>query len=140
MSVSLSKNPYRLKENIGKTLERIYSEQSDKPFVGIFAFVQPILVIHDLDLVKKVLVKSEQYFVDRSIAIDENLDPLFGKNMFVIKGQRWRRVRVYLSPVFTSAKMKMKFYLVELCGKDLLKYLEMVTADCQYSEHTVYKR
>ncbi|KDR15961.1 hypothetical protein L798_09889 [Zootermopsis nevadensis] len=118
-----------LKENIGKTLQRIYSEHSDKPFVGIFAFDQPNLLIRDLDLVKNILVKDAQNFIDRVIAVDENLDPLLGKTIFVTKGQRWRRVRVNLTPVFTSAKMKLMFYLVELCGKDLVKYLDMVTAD-----------
>ncbi|KDQ77054.1 Cytochrome P450 6j1, partial [Zootermopsis nevadensis] len=118
-----------LKENVGKTFQRIYNEHSDKPFVGIFAFDQPSLLIRDLDLVKNILVKDAQYFIDRVVTVDENLDPLLGKNMFVIKGQRWRRVRVNLTPVFTSAKMKLMFYLVELCGKDLVKYLDMVTAD-----------
>jgi cytochrome P450 family 9 len=57
------------------------------------------------------------------------VDPLFGKNIFVIKGQRWRHVRLNLTPVFTSAKMKMMFCLVEICGKELVKYLDMVTAE-----------
>jgi hypothetical protein len=49
--------------------------------------------------------------------------------MFVIKGQRWRHVRLNLTPGFTSAKMKMIFYLVEICGKELVNYLNMATAD-----------
>jgi hypothetical protein len=118
-----------LKENIWKNLQRIYNEHSDKPFVVIFRFDQPILVIRDLELVKNILANDFQYFIDRAITVDENLDPLLGKNMFVIKGKRWRHVIVNLTPVFTSAKMKMMFYLVEICGKELVKYLDMFTAD-----------
>ncbi|XP_021925282.1 cytochrome P450 6j1-like [Zootermopsis nevadensis] len=118
-----------LKENIGKALQRIYSEHSDKPYVGIFAFDEPSLLIRDLDMVKNILVKDAQNFLDRSITVDEDVEPLLGKTMFVTKGQRWRRIRVKLTPVFTTAKIKMMLYLVELCGKDLVKYLDKVTAD-----------
>jgi cytochrome P450 family 6 len=118
-----------LKENIGKCLQKIYDDHSDKPYVGIYAFDQPSMVIRDLDLVKNILVKEAHNFTDRIVNVDEKLDPLFGKGIFVIKGQRWRQVRLNLTPVFTSAKMKMMFYLVEICGKELEKYLHVVTAD-----------
>jgi cytochrome P450 len=118
-----------LKVNIGKSLKTFYDDHSDKPYVGIFVFDQPILVIRDLDLVKNILVKDAHNFIDRTISTDENLDPLLGKMMFVIKGQRWRHVRLNLTPVFTSSKMKIMFHLVEICGKELAKYLEKVTAE-----------
>jgi hypothetical protein len=85
-------------------------------------------VIRDLELVKNVLIKDAQNFIDHTISLDENVDPLSGRTMFMLKGQRWRHIRVNLTQVFTSAKMKM-FYLVEICGKELVKYLDMVTAD-----------
>ncbi|XP_021925292.1 cytochrome P450 6j1-like [Zootermopsis nevadensis] len=118
-----------LKENVGKTFQRIYNEHSDKPFVGIFAFDQPSLLIRDLDLVKNILVKDAQYFIDRVITVDENVESLCANTLFSMKGKRWRKVRVNLTPAFTSAKMRMMFKLVELCGKDLVKYLDIVTAD-----------
>ncbi|EFN63659.1 Cytochrome P450 9e2 [Camponotus floridanus] len=40
--------------------------------------------------------------------IEEDQDPLFGKNLFALKGERWRQVRPLLSPAFTSSKMKSK--------------------------------
>jgi cytochrome P450 len=118
-----------LKVNIGKSLQTFYDDHSDKPYVGIFVFDQPILLVRDLDLVKNILVKHAHNFIDRTISMDENLDPLFGRIISLIKGQRWRQVRVNLTPVFTSAKMKMMFHLVEICGKELGKYLDVVTAD-----------
>jgi cytochrome P450 len=86
-------------------------------------------VVRDLELVKNILVKDVQYFIDSAATVEENVDPLAGKNMFVMKGKHWRHVRLNLTPVFTSAKMKMMFYLVEICGKELVKYLDMVTAE-----------
>jgi hypothetical protein len=115
------------KVNIGQQLQQIYDKHSDKPYVGIFSFDKPILLIRDLELVKNILVKDFQYFIDRVIAFDEKLDPLSSKALFVIKGQTWRHWRTNLTPVFTSGKMKTMFYLVDTCGKELADCLEKVS-------------
>jgi len=112
------------KVNIGKHLQQIYEEHSDKPYVGIFSFDKPILLIHDLELVKNILVKDFQYFIDRVISLDEKLDPLSSKTLFAIKGQLWRHWRTNMTPVFTSGKIKMMFYLVDTCGKELAECLD----------------
>ena len=57
------------KVNIGEQLQNIYEEHSDKPYVGIFTFDKPILLIRDLELVKNILVKDFQNFIDRVIYI-----------------------------------------------------------------------
>ena len=115
--------------NIGKHLQQIYDEHSDKPYVGIFSFDKPSLLIRDLELVKNILVKESQYFVDRIISINEKLDPLFSRSVFVIKGEHWRYLITNLTPVYTSGKMKMMFYLVDTCGKELADCLQKATAD-----------
>jgi cytochrome P450 family 6 len=117
------------KVGIGHHLQKIYEENKDVPYVGMFSFDQPSLLIRDLDLVKNILVKDSQHFIDRVISFNEALDPFFGKTMFSLKGQRWRHVRVNLTPVFTSGKMKKMFYLVEKCSKELADYLDRATAD-----------
>jgi hypothetical protein len=117
------------KVNFGKHFQQIYEEHSDKPCVGIFSFDKPSLLIRDPELVKNILVKDAQYFVDRTISLNEKLDPLFSRGLFAIKGQRWRYLRTSLTPVFTSGKMKMMFYLVDTCGKELADCLHKATAD-----------
>jgi hypothetical protein len=56
------------KVNIGNSLKTFYDDHSDKPYMGIFVFDQPILVIRDLDLVKNILVKDAHNFIDRTIS------------------------------------------------------------------------
>jgi len=112
------------KENIGNYLQKVYEEHIDKPYVGIFSFDNPILLVRDLELVKNILVKDFQYFIDRVTSFDEKLDPLSAKTLFVIKGQLWRHWRTNLTPAFTSGKMKMMFYLVDTCGKELADCLD----------------
>jgi cytochrome P450 family 6 len=116
-----------LKTTIGQQLQRIYTENNDKPYVGIFSFDRPSLLIRDLELLKNILVKDFQTFMDRIFSPDENLDPLLANMLAVSKGELWRHLRTNLSPVFTASKIKMVFFLVEACCKDLAEYLNNAT-------------
>jgi cytochrome P450 family 6 len=118
-----------LKLTVAQNFKNIYDEYSDKPYVGIFSFDQPSLLVRDPELIKDVLVKDSKFFSDRLMSVDVKLDPVFGKGLFVMKGPRWRQMRTNLTPVFTSGKMKNMFYLVDLCCKDLVDHLDRQTAD-----------
>jgi cytochrome P450 len=107
----------------------LYDEYGDKTYVGMFSLDQPSLLVRDPELVKNILVKDSKVFADRIISFDEKLDPVLGKTLFLLKGQRWRQMRVNLTPVFTSGKMKNMFYLVDLCCKDLSDLLDRETAE-----------
>ena len=123
------KNCVLLKATIGEQLQRIYNEHSDKPYVGIFTFDKPSLLIRDLELVKNVLVKDFQTFMDRAVSAEESFDPLVANCLSVLKGQIWRHLRTKLTPVFTSGKMKKMYYLLDTCGKELADCLDEATAD-----------
>jgi cytochrome P450 family 6 len=118
-----------MKVTIGDHLKNMYDEYSDKPYVGLFSFDQPSLLVRDLELIKEVLVKESRVFPDRIMSVDAKVDPMFGNGLFALKGRRWRQMRTNLSPVFTLAKMKNMFYLVDLCSKDLVEYLDRQAAD-----------
>jgi cytochrome P450 len=87
------------------------------------------LLIRDPELVKNILVKDFQTFMNHMMSFDENIDPLIGNTLFVLKGQIWRHLRTNLTQVFTSRKMKMMFYLLDTCGKELVECLGKATAD-----------
>ncbi|KAJ4432905.1 hypothetical protein ANN_15162 [Periplaneta americana] len=70
----------------GLYLKTIYDEHKDKPYVGIFAFDQPALVIHDLELIKSVLVKDAHVFIDRKFTVEKARDPLLHNGIFTLKG------------------------------------------------------
>jgi len=129
-----------LKTTVGEQLQRIYNEHSDKPYVGIFSFDKPSLLIRDLELVKNILVKNFQNFMDRTLTIEKRFDPLIANVLPMIRGQHWRHLRTNLTPVFTSGKMKMMFYLVDTSGKELADCLEKATADGKLPhDHYSYK-
>jgi cytochrome P450 family 6 len=99
-----------LRTTIGEQLQKIYNEHSDKPYVGIFSFDKPSLLIRDLELVKNILMKDFQTFTDRIFSCEEKYDPLLSKSIAVLNGQLWLHLRTKLTPVYTSRKMKMMFY------------------------------
>jgi cytochrome P450 len=102
--------------------------------VGIFSFDKPSLLIRDLELVKNILVKDFQNFMDRTLSLDDKFDPLLGKSLTVLKGQLWRHLRTNLTPVFTSRKMKKMFYLLDTSGKELADSLEKATSDGKFPQ------
>jgi len=52
----------------------MYVDFNDETYVGIFAFHQPSLVMRDLNLVKKILVKEAQSFIESIVTFNEVLD------------------------------------------------------------------
>jgi cytochrome P450 family 6 len=71
-----------LKLGIGHYLQKIYEEHKDMSYVGILSFRQPSLLIRDLDLVKKIVVKDAYKFMDRVVSIDDTVEPVGGKTVF----------------------------------------------------------
>jgi cytochrome P450 family 6 len=118
-----------MKTTVGNHLKNLYDEHGDKPYVGIFSFDKPNLLVRDPELVKKILVKDSKFFPDHIISVDVTLDPVFGNGLFASKGPRWRQNRVNLTPVFTSGKIKNMFHLMNTCSKDLTHCLDRETAD-----------
>lgn len=79
-------------------------------------FFKPVVIIRDPELIKDIAVKHFENFSDHQSFIDEKIDPIFGKNVLSLKGDRWREMRSTLSPSFTSNKMKFMFELVSKCS------------------------
>ena len=89
-----------------------YERFKDKDFHGIFLFGKPVLVVQNLEMIKNVMVKDFNHFVDRNCAsmnkMSEGgeLDQLWAKGMTDLSGEEWKDVRSTFTPIFTSGKMK----------------------------------
>ncbi|XP_069699331.1 cytochrome P450 6j1-like [Periplaneta americana] len=120
------------KVSIGSYLKDIYDDYKGEPYVGIFSMTEPAVVLRDLDLVKNILVKDAETFMNHILDLDEELDPLAARRLLTLRGERWRHMRVNLSPTFTAGKMRKMFYLVDNCGKELVKYVDAEVAEGKY--------
>lgn len=108
-----------LKSDVGQMFKSIYDKSKQNPFVGIWVFRNPAIVINSPELVKAVLVKDFAHFADRSTHADRSHDPLGADNLFFGKNPHWKYMRVKLTHLFSSAKMKTMFHLMNEIGQDL---------------------
>ncbi|KAF3426863.1 hypothetical protein E2986_12663 [Frieseomelitta varia] len=112
-----------------EVIGKIYNSNPESKYVGFFEFDTPLLVIRDLDLIKSITVKNFDHFPNHRLAFDPDLDPLFSKNLFSLRDERWKEVRNILTPAFTSSKMKSMFVLMRDCAKDYGDYFASLPAD-----------
>jgi hypothetical protein len=56
-------------------IREIY-DKFDTPYVGIYILNQPTLMVRSPELLKKILVKDFDKFVDRKVALNESVDPI----------------------------------------------------------------
>ncbi|XP_072749235.1 cytochrome P450 9e2-like [Anoplolepis gracilipes] len=115
--------------SIPELIQKIYNLNSDAKYVGFFDSTNPVVVIRDPDLIKSIAVKNFESFLDHRAFIDEANDPLFGKNLFSLRGEKWRDVRTLLSPAFTSSKMKAMFKLMSDCAANFTDFLSKLPFD-----------
>jgi cytochrome P450 family 9 len=79
-------------------------------------------MLRDPDLIKQITIKDFDHFLDHRSLVPEESDPLFGKNLFSLTGQKWRDMRSTLSPAFTSSKMKYMFELITKNGEQFAQH------------------
>ncbi|KAK8735019.1 hypothetical protein OTU49_005785 [Cherax quadricarinatus] len=86
--------------------------------------LKPKLMIADPELVKAVLIKDFDHFVDRRIFnLTSDRDEIINEMLTQATGTHWKGIRSVLSPSFTSGRMKGMYPLVEQKADALLDYI-----------------
>lgn len=109
------KKVLKLEESFPLQLRRFYFDERfrNEPVVGIYLFHQPALLIRDLQLVRTVLIEDFVSFSNRFAKCDMRHDKMGSLNLFFARQPEWREIRTRLSPVFTGAKIRQMFSLME---------------------------
>ncbi|XP_011865450.1 PREDICTED: cytochrome P450 9e2-like [Vollenhovia emeryi] len=94
-------------------------------------FVMAIYILTPINVVDLISSGCTWIIVILSIKIK---DPLLGKNLIVLRGNRWREMRPIFSPAFTSSKMKRMYKLISNCSVDFGNYLAQLPPEKRIME------
>ena len=129
----------RRKVPLLKSTENVYKAFPDAAFVGIYGIFGSLsLIIRDLDLAKRILIKDFDYFSERRPHVKvgtDRLDPHSKNNRYLanmlieLQGDKWKRTRASLTPIFTSAKLKTMVPLIHAVANHCDNFLEKSAAD-----------
>lgn len=114
------------KQSIGDATKSVYNEMKSKgaKFAGCF-MPFPVFIPIDPDLIKAVMQKDFNHFVNRGVYFNEENDPL-SAHLFSIEDAKWKNLRAKLTPTFTSGKMKMMFSTVLHTNNQMKSVLDRV--------------
>ncbi|CAH0595500.1 unnamed protein product [Chrysodeixis includens] len=115
------------KQYPGQLLQELCRRFPDQPYFGAFYGTEPVLVVQSPELVKDVCTKDFYYFNGRETS-DYAKKEVITQNLFFASNDRWKVMRQNLTALFSSAKMKKMFYLIEKCNHGLEDMLEYGTA------------
>ena len=95
----------------------LYNVNCDAKYIGMFDFTKPMIMIRDIKLAKEIMVKHFDHFRDHRSFQESDEGSMFSKNLFALRGERWKEVRNVLTPVFSSSKIKAMFKLMSECAE-----------------------
>ncbi|XP_066961972.1 cytochrome P450 3A41-like [Macrobrachium rosenbergii] len=101
--------------------EKVYRNYTKGGLGGAYFLLSPILYISDPEMIKQILVKDFDHFAQRQTFTSlHKKDEAMSEMLFILNGEKWKRLRNIMTPTFTSGKLKNMFHLV--CEKaDALK-------------------
>lgn len=99
----------RSKQQFSLRLASVYEKYRNQgPFVGLYFFIKPVILLTDVNMIRNVLIKDFSMFASRGVFVNEKADPL-SAHLFNLDYEKWRPLRAKLTPTFTSGKMKFMF-------------------------------
>ncbi|CAH4038208.1 unnamed protein product [Pieris brassicae] len=97
-------------------------KQFKKPYVGIWLFWRPALIINSPEIARNILIKDFDNFRNRYLK-PSSFDPL-KNNVFTVNDPMWSTVRRGLTSVFTSSKLKGMQNLFDQKAIDLIQRIK----------------
>ncbi|KAM3960563.1 cytochrome P450 9G3 [Aphomia sociella] len=112
------------KKHFIEDLETVYKAFPDEKYVGLIEGTAPVILIRDPELIKTITIKDFDHFVNHKDFFDKDFDPLFGGSILMLKDDRWRDMRVTLSPAFTGSKMRLMMTFMSDVSHNITDYLK----------------
>ncbi|XP_023162609.2 cytochrome P450 9b2-like [Drosophila hydei] len=114
------------KASFQKLLAEFYARTRQHKLVGFFNFRTPMIQVNDPEIIKKITVKDFDYFPNHQLFFTTE-ERLVNDMLSVMKDQRWKHMRNTLTPVFTSAKMRSMFGLMNESFAECMDHLDQMS-------------
>ncbi|CAG9860683.1 unnamed protein product [Phyllotreta striolata] len=124
--------------SFAELLQYLYKKFPQRRYYGAYLFNYPILVVKDPDLIKEITIRDFEHFEDHSAWLPEQSDPLWNQNLFSLKGQKWKDLRNFFRPTFTSSRIKTMYKLMNRCAESFVEYFaekeeDLIEVDLKYT-------
>ncbi|CAB3259457.1 unnamed protein product [Arctia plantaginis] len=103
------------KKSLAEVVQDICKQFPDEPFIGAYYGTEPILIPIDPEIIKLIMTKDFHYFHGRELSEHNHKEPA-SLNLFATYGDSWKVLRQNMTPLFSSAKMKNMFHLIQSCS------------------------
>ncbi|XP_049767251.1 cytochrome P450 6k1-like [Schistocerca cancellata] len=113
---------------MGELLHHCYKRGHGHQLIGLFCFDQPLLLVRDPVIASYILSTDFSSFVNRNFHLSPDTDPLVGRGLLALRGNRWRQTRMRLTPTFTLRNMRNLFHVVDYISRQLTLYVETTAA------------
>nr|AID54908.1 cytochrome P450 CYP9AJ3 [Helicoverpa armigera] len=111
------------RENFVEAIAAGYDAFKDQRYFGLYQYLVPTLIPRDPELIRQIMVRDFNSFADRGVHIDADCDPLFGRNLIMLTGSKWRSMRASLSPAFSGARCRSMAPLMAESACAVIAYL-----------------
>ncbi|KAK9496564.1 hypothetical protein O3M35_013154 [Rhynocoris fuscipes] len=113
-----------MRQHFTENLLEVLKDFPHEPAVGFYDLTRPILIIKDIELVEKILVKDFPQFMDRGFPLDKR--NAIDISLFTMSGKEWRALRYKLSPLFSTTKLKTMYGSMAECSQSLTSILDQI--------------
>nr|AXB26395.1 CYP332A24 [Yponomeuta padella] len=106
-----------------------FAKKFPQEYVGMFLGHKPALIVQSARLARNILVRDFEHFEDRYIYASRSTDPIGSLNLLTAKNPIWSYMRREMTPMFTSARLKMITELMNGNAQELVKKIKRDTED-----------
>ncbi|KAF5289043.1 hypothetical protein FQA39_LY03922 [Lamprigera yunnana] len=119
-------NPFSRKHFVGEWVQMLYTKFKEQGtrHAGIYTLISPVYLPIDPKLIKNIMQSDFYNFNDRGFYYNEKDDPL-SAHLFAIGGNKWKHLRVKLTPAFNSGNIKKIFDTLMACTKEMEEFVKI---------------
>ncbi|XP_059167143.1 cytochrome P450 3A11-like [Physella acuta] len=121
-----------IKHGIFEVQRIFYKQFQDKKVYGWYGCRTQVMIARDPDIIKEILVKNFNNFVDRNDFF--SVESPLKESILFLKGEHWKQVRKLVSPTFSSSRIKVMSHHIERNAKILLEHIHTLQESGQEVE------